>query len=497
MCKHGACCLSSLNLSEFVANPYTDKAYFDTSSFVDAVKVGIRTLDRLIDENYHRHPLKEQQEASYNYRNIGLGAFGYATALMKLGMKYGSDEALEFTDSIFALMFRAAVIESNRLAQEFGPFPKYKDCVWDSEIIKRHFPQDEIDRMRQTGLRNCSLISIAPNGSIATLLGESGGCEPEFAMKFTRRTVGMTDGEDTYYDVYCKAAREYMELHKTDVLPDYFVAAPDIRWEDRIATQAVMQRHVDTAISSTVNLPNSATRDDIAHLYLMAWEVGLKGVTIFRDGCKRVPILSTKKEEDGETPQSNNGDILPRGYILDTSDNLVGKKRKLITGCGSLHCVAFFDPITGELMETYLSKGSQGGCNSFMVGLSRMISLSARAGVDINAIIDQLHSATACPSYSARHASKRDTSKGNCCPSAIAYALKDMWEEMQSEIAFDDNDESYEPAKEQLIVSGNTKDMALEQQSAHNDNVCPECGASIIHIGGCVQCSQCSWSRCG
>lgn len=316
-------------------------------------------------------------------------------------------------------------------------------------------------------------------------------------MKFTRRTVGMTDGEDTYYDVYCKAAREYMELHKTDVLPDYFVAAPDILWEDRIATQAVMQRHVDTAISSTVNLPNSATRDDIAHLYLMAWEVGLKGVTIFRDGCKRVPILSTKKEEDGETPQSNNGDILPRGYILDTSDNLVGKKRKLITGCGSLHCVAFFDPITGELMETYLSKGSQGGCNSFMVGLSRMISLSARAGVDINAIIDQLHSATACPSYSARHASKRDTSKGNCCPSAIAYALKDMWEEMQSEIAFDDNDEPWEHAKEQLIVDDNVEEKPHEHADANNDDVCPECGAPIIHIGGCVQCSQCSWSRCG
>ena len=131
---------------------------------------------------------------SHNYRNIGLGCFGYATALMKLGLVYGSEEALEFTDSIFALTFRAAVIESNRLASELGPYPQYKDCVWDSDIMRIHFPQDEIDRMRSTGLRNCSLISIAPTGSIATMLGESGGCEPEFAMKYTRRTVGISTG---------------------------------------------------------------------------------------------------------------------------------------------------------------------------------------------------------------------------------------------------------------------------------------------------------------
>ena len=195
--KHGACCSSSINLSEFVVNPYTDNAYFDTESFVHAVMVGVRTLDKLIDENYYKHPLKEQQEMSFNYRNIGLGCFGYATALMKLGLKYGSEESLKWTDTIFGLMFRSALIESNNLAKEFGPFPKYKDCIWDSDIIKAHFIQEEIDQMRHYGLRNCSLISIAPTGSIATILNESGGCEPEFALSFTRRTVGMTDGNDS------------------------------------------------------------------------------------------------------------------------------------------------------------------------------------------------------------------------------------------------------------------------------------------------------------
>lgn len=162
--KHGACCLASVNLSEFVQRPYTDTAYLDTEALVHAVHTGIRTLDKLIDENYYRHPLQEQQEMSYNYRNVGLGCCGYATMLMKLGYRYGSQEAIEFTDAIFALMFRAAVIASNELAKQYGPFPKYKDCLWDSQIMRKHFMPEEIEIMRQHGLRNCSLLSIAPTG---------------------------------------------------------------------------------------------------------------------------------------------------------------------------------------------------------------------------------------------------------------------------------------------------------------------------------------------
>ena len=504
--KHGACCLSSLNLSEFVKNPYTSKAYFDTSELVEAVKIGIKTLDKLIDENYYRHPLKEQQEMSFNYRNIGLGAFGYATMLMKLGMKYGSPEALNFTDQIFGLIFRAAVIESNNLAKELGVFPKYKDCVWDSDIMKYHFRQDEIDQMRQYGLRNCSLISIAPNGSTATTFNESGGCEPQFAMKFTRRTVGMTDGEDTYFDVYCKAAQDYMNINNTDILPDYFISAPEIPWRDRIETQAIMQRHVDTAISSTVNLPNSATKDDIAKLYLLAWQEGLKGVTIFRDGCKRMPILSTKKSEDEKKNDSNTVSTpadLPRGYIIDTSDDLVGKKRKLITGCGSLHCTAFFDPISGDLMETYLSRGSTGGCSNSYTGLSRMISLAARSGVGIDAIVDQLNSCGVCPSYHARTITKHDTSKGACCPIAIGKALKEMWLEMQEEIGDDEEEDVPKPKSLKDIKIDTITSIQIKDKNTNKvildmtpRDTCPECGEPLLHEGGCDICKNCGWSKC-
>ena len=479
--KNGACCLSSINLSEFICKPYTKDAYIDTEELVKAVKVGIRTLDKLIDENYYKHPLKEQQEQSFNYRNIGLGCFGYATALMKLGLKYGSQEALDWTNCIFGLIFRAAVIESNSLAKEFGPFPKYKDCVWDSEIIKKHFPQDEIDIMRQYGLRNCSLISIAPTGSIATCLGESGGCEPEFALSFTRRTVGMTDGEDTYYKVYCKAAREYMDLYKCEEkdLPDYFVSSSDISWKNRVLTQSVMQDHVDTAISSTINLPNETTKEDIAKLYLLAWEKGLKGITIFREGCKRMPILSTETSKKEEVKEERK---LERGEIKVISDDVIGKKRRLISGCGSLHCAAYFDRTTGELLEVFLDKGSAGGCDNFMTGLSRMISLAARAGCSVYDIVDQLNSSGTCPSYAVRRATKHDTSPGSSCPVAVGNALLDMQIEINEELEIDN--------PKPIVKKKETKSVTLPKYK------CPECGSEITFEGGCQTCKNCGWSKC-
>lgn len=485
--KHGACCLSSLNLSEFVVNPYTPTAHLNTEDFLHAIDVGIRTLDKLIDENYNRHPLQQQRDMSYNYRNIGLGIFGYATALMKLGLKYGSNKAIEFTDDVFSLLFKRSVFASNNLAKELGTYPKYKECVFDSDIIKKHFTPDEIDGLKKHGLRNCSLISIAPNGSLATLLGESGGCEPEFALKYTRRTVGMTDGEDTYYDVYCKAAKEYMDANHTDILPDYFVGSADIPWQNRVLTQAAMQNHVDTAISSTVNMPNSATKEDIAHMYLLAWSTGCKGITMFRDGCKRLGILTTDNSDKDTDKNDTQTYELPRGAIIECSSDLVGKKRKLTTGCGSLHVLAFFDPYDGSLQEAYFNKGSTGGCANFMTGLSRTVSLLCRAGVDIMTIKDQLDSTGACPSYAARTATRHDTSPGSCCPMAIGNALVDMYNEMQQYIGNNEEENSAD-----IIINEPTKIQKIE-----SSDKCPECGSVLEHVGGCDLCKNCGFTHCG
>lgn len=480
---NGACNLGSINLSEFVKNPYTELSQFDFEDFDNTVRIAIRALDEVLDYGINLHALPEQREMAKNYRNIGLGIMGLGSMLFKMGFEYGGDEAICLAEAIGRQMFRTAVETSVELAKEKGVFPKYKDVVFDSEIIKLHFTESEIEEMKKHGLRNCSLLSIAPSGSIGTLLNITTGCEPAFRISYKRKTESLHKDKDVYYDVLIKEAQEFKELYPDRELPDYFVASDDIPWDKRIRMQAALQRHIDTAISSTVNLPNNTTVEEIEQLYMYAWDRGLKGITIFRDGCKRIGILTVDdtKKEDAVNKTIHTAKELPRGFIIKTDDNCVGKKRTLKTGCGTLHCTAFFDPVTGDLLETYFSKGSSGGCNNFMIGLSRMISLSARGGIDTYSIVDQLKSCGSCPSYAARSATKHDTSNGSCCPVAIGNALLDMYEEMLEEIGWSnyEDDSNNEPEK-----INNSKP------------VCPECGEELTFEGGCNICKSCGWSKC-
>lgn len=473
--KHGACCLGSINLSEFIRKPYSTEAYFDSTSFVRAVRTGIKALDTMIDENYMRHPLAEQQAMSHDYRNIGLGIFGYATALMKMGYEYGSPDAIKFTDSVFALMFRAAVIKSSEMAEELGTYPKYKDCVFDSDIIRKHFAPQEIEVLRSRGLRNCSLISIAPTGSIATLLGESGGCEPEFAIKYTRRTVGMSGGEDKYYEIYCKAAKEYLQCHPNEKLPPYFVSSHEIRYLDRIATQAAMQKHVDTAISSTVNLPHDATRDEIADLYIKAWKSGLKGITIFRDNCKKVGILTTDNKVEQE-PEEQKTDI-PRGMIMDVPDGLTYRKYKLATGCGKLYLFVGVDEETGTIYDFFTNTDGVGGCTVNTQAVSRLLSACVRGGISIEYVIEQLQKAGTCPSFQYAKGKGKKLSQGKSCASAIANVLSQILNELGN------NENTY-----------SKKQTAVTHKPAKQ--LCPECGAELVEEGGCNICKTCGYSKC-
>lgn len=489
--------MGSINLSEFVGNKYTPNAFVDYDSLSDAICTAVEALDTIIDENYNNHALKEQADNSVNFRNIGLGVMGYSNMLFKLGLKYGSDEAIKFTDNLFDFIFNWAVYASNQLAKNKGSFPKCKPDLIVKSTIMQNATTSMKNEIVQHGLRNCSLLSIAPNGSIATMLnGLTGGCEPEFALSYTRKTDNLKDS----YEVYCQSVQEYFdtigEPVDMDKLPDYFVTSKDIAWKDRVRTQAVMQKYIDTAISSTVNLPNETTMEEIEQIYLEAWKQGLKGITVYRAGCGRGGILveggTEEKTEKVETTSAATKKELPRGYTIDADDCAIGKKRKLTTGCGSLHCSAFFDPVTGELLETYLSKGSTGGCNNFMIGLSRMISLSARAGVPIESIIDQLNSCGSCPSYAVRKATKHDTSKGSCCPIAIGYALKEMYDEMQNDLFGDDeiDDQMVVEYRDTATITGKPKHKNMVKAA------CPECGEEITFEGGCNICKSCGWSKC-
>ena len=478
--KHGACNLGSLNLSKFVKYPFEKAAYFDFKDFRRAVKIAVEALDTVVDENVKNHPLKEQAEMAKNYRNIGLGIMGLHDALIKMGYTYGSDNSLNIIHDIMYTMFDEAVKTSANLAAKKGTFPAYNENVLKSEILNySQVTEETLELVKKYGLRNCSLISIAPTGSIGSLLDVSTGCEPFYDFSYIRKTESLNGEEPKYYKVDSGIVKEYRKITKTkdESLPEYFITASQIHWKDRIAIQSIMQNYVDTAISSTINLPKETTLAEIEALYLEAWLSGLKGVTIYRDGCKREGILS--KEGKKEVSSNKNKNTLERGYVVPSNDNVIGLKKTLKTGCGTLHCKVFFDADTNDLTEIYLSKGSTGGCNNFMVGLSRMISMSARAGVSVVDIVDQLMSAGTCPSYYVRKKTKKDTSKGSSCPVAVGYAIKELWEEFQGK--------ELKP-----------KDIEEEkiQEEVNEKPTCPQCGAPIVFEGGCNTCRSCGWSKC-
>ena len=452
----GSCLLGSLNLAEFVKN-----GMFDMESFKNAIRISIKALNDVLDEGLELHPLKEQRDSVCDWRQIGLGIMGLADMLIKMGLRYGSKRSIEICDRIGMEMAKCAINASNELGYENGSFPKFdSEKIGQSPFWIEHFGAD----VRPLAMRNSQLLTIAPTGSISTMLGVSGGIEPIFANSYERRTTSLS-GHDDYYKVYTPIVKAYIDKHPEvkdeNDLPDFFVTAQNLNYKARIDIQATWQKHIDASISSTVNLPEDFPKEKVFNIYMYAWEKGCKGVTVFRDGCQRLGILSTKNTQE-------------RGIVETVGDDVIGKKRKLMTGCGSLHCSAFFNSHTGELKEVYLNKGSTGGCNNFMIGLSRMISLTLRSGCGIDAVIDQLKSCGTCPSYAVRRATKGDTSKGSCCPMAIGWALLDMHKEMMAEIGSMTSIEDDKPVL----------------------NQCPECGAELEFQGGCNICKSCGWTKC-
>lgn len=485
----GSCLLGSVNLAEFVEDPFGPNAKFDFEGFKECVGAAVRALNEVVDEGLPLHPLKEQQESVERWRQIGLGIMGLADTMIKIGVTYGEKEALELCDKIGFAMADAAIEASAKLAKEIGTYPGYnKEEVTTTPFFIKNTTEKTKQLVKKHGLRNSQLLTIAPTGTISTMLGISGGIEPIFATYYERKTESL-HGEDVYYKVYTKIVQDYMEkfgLPLDSELPEFFVTAMTLGYKERIEMQSIWQEHIDASISSTVNVPNSFTVEETEKLYMYAHEKGLKGITIYRDGSARAGILSI--EETKQNHVATAGDGLGRGEILLVSDDVIGKKRKLMTGCGSLHCIALFDPHNGALLETYLSKGSTGGCNNFMVGLSRMISISARGGIDMETIVDQLNSTGSCPSYTARRVTKKDTSKGACCPMAVGNALMEMYNEIQDELELKKK-VGIDPMKDV------PKPKAVKPESSGQVR-CPECGDPISFEEGCNICRGCGYSKC-
>ena len=491
----GSCLLGSINLAEFV----NDKCEFEWDDFYGTINVAIRALNDVLDEGLPLHPLQEQRDSVRDWRQIGLGVMGVADMLVKMHLRYDSDDAIEHCRDVSQALANHAMYVSASMAREHRKtYPKYEVGTLDTDFVRNNADSITYNAIEKYGLYNSQLLTVAPTGTLSTMLGVSGGIEPIFAKSYKRKTESLHD-KTTYYDVLTPIYQQYADKHGltvNDEFPSWFVDSSEINSIQRVKMQAAWQLGIDASISSTVNLPKSATVDDVANIYMEAWRHGLKGITIYRSGCMREGVLVVADEnnvkEDAALSYCTNDDMLPRGYIVDCQNDLVGKKRKLQTGCGSLHVLAFFDPIDGNLREVYFNKGSTGGCANFMTGLSRMVSLLCRAGVDIMTIKDQLDSTGVCPSYATRRATHHDTSAGSCCPMAIGNALVDMWHEMQ-EVVNDDEDDVVD-------ATDCAKAMPSEQQTSDSGNhaaICPECGNELVFEGGCNICKNCGWSKCG
>lgn len=477
--------LGSINLAEFVSEPFTPNAHVNYESLEKAVAIAVHGLNQVLLEGMDLHPLKVQRESVYNWRQIGLGTLGLGDMLIKLKVVYGSKESIDIINSVFKLIATTAVETSLQLAKLEGCYPMCnKEALIKSSFIKTlGLPSVVIEDIKKFGLFNSQLLTCAPTGSLATMLQVSSGVEPNYAFSFTRRTVSLNK-EETTYQIDADIVKQYKDkFPNVKELPEYFIASQQINPFNRLKVQATLQKWIDASISSTLNLPESTTVEDIFNIYIEAWKLGCKGITIWRDNCQRQSILSTNtSKEDVSLPSTPE---LKRGEIIKPGNHWLGLKRTLMTGCGTLHVTAYFDPSNGELRECYLSKGSTGGCNNFMVGLSRMISLSARGGISIEAILDQLKSCGVCPSYAVRTATKKDTSKGSCCPVAVGNALRDMHTEIQEIIC---------ACNESKSSSIEIQTNQLDQQSFEE---CPSCHEkTLFHSNGCMSCSSCGWSKC-
>ena len=293
---YGNCDLGSLNLTRFVDR---EKKDWNWELLSEIIPIAVRFLDDVID--YSRYPLPQQEKASKDARRIGLGILGLGDALAMMEVRYDSEEALSKVESLMKFIRDTAYRYSVELAKEKGPFPYFDFERWSqSEFVKR-LPADLLRDIKQFGIRNSELISIAPTGSISILGGNvSSGIEPIFSFKYTRYSLGE------FFNVYHPLVKEYLgksdeEITEEDLksLPDYFVTAYDINWDYRVRLQGLIQKYVDSAISSTINLPKETSIDTVKELYMMAWKEGTKGITIYREGSREgILIANDKKEEE-------------------------------------------------------------------------------------------------------------------------------------------------------------------------------------------------------
>ena len=456
-----SCNLGSINLARMVKD---DKSDIDWSKLEETVNVAVRFLDNVIDMN--RFPLPEIAERTKKTRKIGLGVMGFADMLIELGIPYDSAEALEVAERIMGFINQKACEASAALAEERGVFPAFEGSVYDTPDSPR--------------MRNATTTTIAPTGSLSIIANCSSGIEPLFALSYERHIL---DGDELvevnpYFEEAARNGGFFSEelmkelarrgsLRGMDGIPegvkDLFVTAHDISPECHIKMQAAFQKSTHNAVSKTINFPHSATREDVSEAYMLAYNLGCKGITIYRDRSKDKQVLNIAVEEE-------QGSVLePRRRARVTR----GITERVATGCGNIYVTVNSDDY--GICEVFSSLGKAGGCASAQLeAISRLISLALRSGVDVAAVVKHIRGIR-CPSIAWEQGHSVLS-----CPDAIASVL-------ERQIKKDNQVDSGSGEADTTVHSGEA--MKLGGQ-------CPECGGMLVYQEGCQICHGCGYTKC-
>ena len=480
---YGACLLGSINLAKLVEHPFDKNAYLDVSQLEDLVFTAVRMMDNVIEVS--QFPLEAQKLEAKNKRRIGLGVTGLADALLMVGLRYGSDEAVKKTEKWMKTIARSAYNASINLAEEKGAFPLFdpEKFIVSGNMIQ--MDEDVKKAVNKFGIRNALLTSIAPTGTISLYAGNvSSGIEPVFAYSYTRKVL-QNDGSHVEEEVVDYAVKLWRDKFGNAPLPDFFVSAQNLTPADHVKMQAAAQKWVDSSISKTINCPEDISFDDFKEVYIQAYDTGCKGCTTYRPNEVTGSVLSAASEETSASDQEANGDIIYMSEPLDRPSTLDGNTYKL-KWPDSEHAiyVTINDIIVNDKrrpFEVFINSKNMEHF-AWTVGLTRMISAVFRRGGDVSFVVDELKAV-----FDPRGGAWVG---GKYIPSILA-AIGGVLEEHMMKIGFikESNTSLFHKSSEVTKV----ENLKLSRQKS-----CTSCGQFDLQmIEGCMTCRSCGYSKCG
>lgn len=480
---YGACLLGSINLARLVEYPFGENAHLDVSQLENLVATAVRMMDNVIEVS--QFPLEVQKLEALNKRRIGLGVTGLADALLMVGLRYGSDEAVEKTEEWMKLIARASYKASINLAKEKGAFSLFDPEKLIASGNMKQMDDDIKQAVRKFGIRNALLTSIAPTGTISLYAGNvSSGIEPVFAYSYTRKVL-QNDGSHIEEEVVDYAVQMWRDKFGDAQLPDYFVSAQNLTPSDHVKMQAAAQKWVDSSISKTINCPEDISFDDFKEVYMQAYDTGCKGCTTYRPNEVTGSVLSVASEEKSKSEKEIDGEVIYMSEPLERPNTLDGNTYKL-RWPDSEHAiyVTINDIIVNDQrrpFEVFINSKNMEHF-AWTVGLTRMISAVFRRGGDVSFVVDELKAV-----FDPRGGAWVN---GKYIPSILA-AIGGVLEEHMVKIGFIKNsDEMLSHQKDDLSKVEKLK--RLKQKS------CTSCGQFDLQmIEGCMTCRSCGYSKCG